>query len=429
MKKITLLACACALFLAPAVNAQEVQYVEDPAQGYIFNRMQDNWFIQAEGGIGVMMSKYDANMKLGKRFLAPKANLFIGKWFSPLLGVRIGGHFEQMKGVTDVNQRNGEPYGIGGRYDMIDQLKDDAGDLLVGQKFNRIGVTGDVLFNLTNWICGYKPGRFYNAVLYAGASVSWNFYKDQVDGTGSWKYMGKYNGVEHMHSRNFALQAGLLNTFALGKHVDLLLDLRFDMVQEHVDGTGRKTWIEYPSAMLGFAYKFGKTEWNAPVVPVCPPVVDYSADLDALRNKLAQANAKIRDLENQLNECLKKKNQPQPVQPVAAASKEAPLATIYYPRGKSYITPVQMEVVNAVSEVMKQENDNYILTGWADNYTGNDAINIKLRHDRVNGVKKTLEDKGIDGSRLQAETNNGNLVDYGPQCAPLGRAVTIQRNK
>ena len=415
MKKITLLACACALFLAPAVNAQE----------YTFNRMQDNWFVQATGGVGVMMSYKDANMKLGKRFLAPKANLFIGKWFSPLLGVRIGGHFEQMKGATD------NMNAIGVRTDMSDQMKDGA-NVRLGQKFNRIGVTGDVLFNLTNWICGYKPGRFYNAVLYAGASTSWNFYNDKADGSGSWKYKGANNGKEGTHDRNFALQAGLLNSFALGKHVDLLLDLRFDMVQEHVDGAGQghKTWIEYPSAMLGLAYKFGKTEWNAPVVPICPQVKDNSAELDALRNKLNQANAKIRDLENQLNECLKKKNQPvAPQNNLTAASKEAPLATIYYPRGKSYITPVQMEIVNAVSEVMKQENDNYILTGWADNYTGNDEINIKLRHDRVNGVKKTLEDKGIDGGRLQTETNNGNLVDYGPQSAPLGRAVTIQRNK
>jgi hypothetical protein len=304
MKKITLLACACALFLAPAVNAQEVQYVEDPAQGYIFNRMQDNWFIQAEGGVGVMMSYRDAKMKLGKRFMAPKANLFIGKWFSPLLGVRIGGHFEQMKGATDMNNINA----IGYRADMADQMKD--GPDYAGQKFNRIGVTGDVLFNVTNWLCGYKPGRFYNAVVYAGASTSWNFYKDQRDGNGSWKYGGWNNGKEGHHDRNFALQAGLLNTFALGKHVDLLLDLRFDMIQEHIDGLGRKTWNEYPSAMLGFAYKFGKTEWNAPVVPICPQVRDNSAELDALRNKLAQANAKIRDLENQLNECLKKKNQP-----------------------------------------------------------------------------------------------------------------------
>ena len=86
-----------------------------------------------------------------------------------------------------------------------------------------------------------------------------------------------------------------------------------------------------------------------------------------------------------------------------------------------------MEVVNAVAEVMKAEDKNYVLTGWADNYTGNDAINIKLRHDRVNGVKNTLVKKGIDAGRLAAETNNENLVNLGPQCAPLGRAVTIER--
>jgi outer membrane protein OmpA-like peptidoglycan-associated protein len=420
MKKITLLACACALFLAPAVNAQEVQYVEDPAQGYIFNRMQDNWFVQATGGVGVLMSYKDANMKLGKRILAPKANLFIGKWFSPLLGVRIGGHFEQMKGVA------GQSDAIGLRTDMADQMKD--GVQLPGQKFNRIGVTGDVLFNVTNWLCGYKPGRFYNAIVYAGASTSWNFYKDQRDGKGSWKYGGYNNGKEGWHDRNFALQAGLLNTFALGKHVDLLLDLRFDMIQEHMDGYGHKTWNEYPSAQLGFAYKFGKTEWNAPVVPICPPVVNNDAELDALRNKLAQANAKIRDLENQLNDCLNWKKNHKCDKPGPA--KEAPLATIYYPRGKSYITPVQMEVVNAVADVMNNENDNYTLTGWADNYTGNDEINIKLRHDRVNGVKKALEDKGINGGRLSTETNNANHPDvYGAQSAPLGRCVTIVRNK
>ncbi len=420
MKKITLLACACALFLAPAVNAQEVQYVEDPAQGYIFNRMQDNWFIQAEGGVGVMMSYKDAQAKFGKR-IAPKANLFIGKWFSPLLGVRIGGHFEQMKGIA------GAATAIGRRTDL-DWLKDDADktNYYGAQMFNRIGVTGDVLFNVTNWLCGYKPGRFYNATVYAGASTSWDFYR-QGFGSGDWKYKGDNNGNEGSHDRNFALQAGLLNSFALGKHVDILLDLRFDMVQEHMD-PGHKTWVEYPSVMLGLAYKFGKTEWNAPVVPICPPAVDNSAELDALRNKLAQANAKIRDLENQLNDCLNwKKNHKCATSPKAT---EAPLATIYYPRGKSYITPVQMEVVDAVADVMNNENDNYTLTGWADNYTGNDEINIKLRHDRVNGVKNTLVGKGISESRLSTETNNANHPDvYGAQSAPLGRCVTIVRNK
>ncbi len=415
MKKITLLAFACAMFFAPAaVNAQEVTYVEDPAQGYIFNRFQDNWFIEAEGGAGVMLSTWDRVGKFKDR-IGWKANLAVGKWFSPIIGLRIGGEINKMRGFANTRAANGA---LGLRIDNKKTLTEGC----TYQNFNNIGGFGDVLINLTNWWCGYKPNRFYNAVVYAGMGVHWVFERE--GNTAKGKY--KYNGGKEGHSRNFSARAGLLNEFRLSKHVNLLLDLRFDLMQEHVDGHGQRTWIEYPSALLGLQYKFNKTEWNAPVVPVCnqPVVIDNSAELEALRQKLAQANAKIADLEYQLAECLKKIK---PVDPNTVVTKSGPLATIYYPIGKSNITPVQMEVVNAVAEVMKAEDKNYVLTGWADNYTGNDAINIKLRHDRVNGVKNTLVKKGIDAGRLAAETNNENLVNLGPQCAPLGRAVTIER--
>lgn len=415
MKKITLLAFACAMFFAPAaVNAQEVTYVEDPAQGYIFNRFQDNWFIEAEGGAGVMLSTWDRVGKFKDR-IGWKANLAVGKWFSPIIGLRIGGEINKMRGFANTRAANGA---LGLRIDNKKTLTEGC----TYQNFNNIGGFGDVLINLTNWWCGYKPNRVYNAVLYAGMGVHWVFERE--GNTAKGKY--KYNGGKEGHSRNFSARAGLLNEFRLSKHVNLLLDLRFDLMQEHVDGHGQRTWIEYPSALLGLQYKFNKTEWNAPVVPVCnqPVVIDNSAELEALRQKLAQANAKIADLEYQLAECLKKIK---PVDPNTVVTKSGPLATIYYPIGKSNITPVQMEVVNAVAEVMKAEDKNYVLTGWADNYTGNDAINIKLRHDRVNGVKNTLVKKGIDAGRLAAETNNENLVNLGPQCAPLGRAVTIER--
>ena len=415
MKKITLLAFACAMFFAPAaVNAQEVTYVEDPAQGYIFNRFQDNWFIEAEGGAGVMLSTWDRVGKFKDR-IGWKANLAVGKWFSPIIGLRIGGEINKMRGFANTQAANGA---LGLRIDN----KKTTTQGCTYQNFNNIGGFGDVLINLTNWWCGYKPNRVYNAVVYAGMGVHWVFEREGNTANGKFKYNGGKDG----HSRNFSARAGLLNEFRLSKHVNLLLDLRFDLMQEHVDGHGQRTWIEYPSALLGLQYKFNKTEWNAPVVPVCnqPVVIDNSAELEALRQKLAQANAKIADLEYQLAECLKKIK---PVDPNTVVTKSGPLATIYYPIGKSNITPVQMEVVNAVAEVMKAEDKNYVLTGWADNYTGNDAINIKLRHDRVNGVKNTLVKKGIDAGRLAAETNNENLVNLGPQCAPLGRAVTIER--
>ena len=419
MKKITLIAFACAMLLAPSVvSAQEVTYVEDPAQGYLFNSMKDNWFIQGEGGVGVMMSKWDAKADFGHR-LGAKANLFIGKWFSPLLGVRLGGEYNQMKGLT-ANKN-----AIGYREWPVREY--NRSNKLANQEFNNFGIAGDVMFNLTNWLCGYKPGRFYNGVLYAGAAMHWVVEREGHNG--DWKYAGG-----HGPSRNLSLRAGLLNSFALTKRIDLLLDLRFDLMQEHVDGagTGTKTWIEYPGVLLGASYKFGKTEWNAPVTAVCPTYKYTDAEGDALVARLAAANAKIADLEAQLRKCLEG-NKPAPgPKPVVTADH---LATIYYPINRTEILGVQKDVLNAVADVMAADQNadqTYKLTGWADTYTGKTEGNVKLRKGRVEGVYNALVKKGIAENRLEkviSDDKNREEVDFGPKSAPLSRAVTIDINK
>ena len=123
MKKITLMALACAMFMAPAVaNAQEVPYVEDPAQGYTFNRFQDNWFIGAMGGAGIMMSQLDKGVDFGDR-IGWKGNFVVGKWFSPIVGLRVLGEFNQMKGATN----NYYSCAMGLRPDMNDKLNGKTG--------------------------------------------------------------------------------------------------------------------------------------------------------------------------------------------------------------------------------------------------------------------------------------------------------------
>ncbi len=62
MKKATFIAAACALVLgaqslAAQEVAQEVTYTTDPSQGILMNRMQDNWFITAEGGASCKRSR------------------------------------------------------------------------------------------------------------------------------------------------------------------------------------------------------------------------------------------------------------------------------------------------------------------------------------------------------------------------------------
>ena len=71
----------------------------------------------------------------------------------------------------------------------------------------------------------------------------------------------------------------------------------------------------------------------------------------------------------------------------------------------------------------------YILTGWADNYTGNDDINNRLRNERVEGVKKVLVKAGVAEDQIETRIDAGNLTDYGVKGANFDRAVTIVEAK
>ena len=173
-------------------------------------------------------------------------------------------------------------------------------------------------------------------------------------------------------------------------------------------------------ALLTATYKFNKADWSAPIVPVCPP----AENCDEYRARLAEADAKIADLENQLRACLNR-----PVEKVVEKVPEAPLATIYYPCDVYTLTSVDRKVLQSVANVMKDTKKTYVLTGWADNYTGTDAINTRLRHARVNGVQRQLVRFGVAESQLNATVDNGNLTDLGEKAVQLDRAVTIVENK
>ena len=409
MKKIALLVFLCAAYLVPSIaNAQEVVYVEDPSQGYLLNRMRDNWFVMADGGVGMMMSSYDRHEHFGHR-LGAKADVFVGKWFSPLLGLRAGMDYEQIKGATWTGN-----YAALGYRNWPRQLD---GGKYVPQHFNNFGFVGDVLFNVSNWLCGYKPHRFYNCIYYVGMTVNWVYARDgkRPVSDGPWRY-GANDDPDH--SRNYSMQTGLLNSFAITKKIDFNVDLRFDLMQEHIDGAGMgyRTWNEYPGILLGMTYKFGKSEWNAPIQAVCPEWKYPDHVGDSLVAELAKAKRRIKDLEDKLKDCI----EPAPVV-------EAPLATVYFPINRTEVLGVQRNVVNAIAEVMNNENRNYVLTGWADNYTGNDKINTRLRQGRVATVKNELVKQGVAEGRLETKIDNGELTDYGPKCASLDRAVTIHR--
>lgn len=409
MKKITFLAFLCALFVgqsALAQQSQEITYVEDPSQGYLFNKFKDNWFITGEGGVGFYLSPGDSERDWYNR-LSPAASIYVGKWFSPELGVRLGVNWLQSKGLSST------PYGSG-----IEWEKEPI-DGMYRQKFSEVGPVFDVMWNVTNSIWGYKPGRKYNLVVYAGAGGYFSFSKtyDKTE-TSEGVFEFDKDGWEYNDDRVITFRAGIINSYNVTKQVQLSLDLRYSGIDNHKDepGEGWNKTSHDIQAYLGVTYLFKKREWNAPIVPVCPE----PENCDALRARLQTAEARIADLEQQLKACLEK---PEPEVKV----EKAPLATIYYPKNVFKLTKKDVNLLSEVATVMKDNPDKtYLLTGWADNYTGNDEINKRLRNNRVAGVEKQLIKQGVPASQLETTINNANLVDLGEKYQALGRAVTIE---
>lgn len=398
MKK-TLLAIACALFLGQGMTAQNVQdvtYVEDPQQGYLFNRFKDNWFITGEGGANVFFSPGDVNRDWQDRFM-PAASLYVGKWFSPILGLRGGASWLAAKGLSSVIAPGVQP---------------DQGTVngYYKQTFSHVGPVFDAMVNLTNWWRGYHPGRWYNLMVYGGGGAYFTYARD---------YTSDDHKYRNMHDRVMVFRAGIINSFNVSKQVQISLDIRFSAIDNHRDKAAIEAWNQTSydaAAFLGVTYLFKDREWHAPVIPLCPE----QQNCDEYIAALAAADARIADLEEQLRAALNR-----PVEVIEEAA-PAPLATIYFPINVYRMTREDVNVVNACAEVMLANPDTkYVVTGWADNYTGNNEINVRLRKNRAASVEKQLLKAGVPAGQFETTINNGNLCDMGEKFVALDRATTI----
>lgn len=403
MKKSILLGFVAALFMgqsAMAQSAQEITYVEDPSQGYIFNSFSDNWFISVEGGMNYYYRHDNSKRDFFDRF-SPNAGIWVGKWFSPIIGLRAGANFTQLKGLSKND-------GVG----LYGIFKD--GDEVYGKyKRNEFGAQLNAMLNLTNWWCGYRPGRVYNGILYAGVGYNWQYIPKYVDG-------GRRDGWKRGKDDNLTGNVGFINNFNLSKNFAIYLDVRAQVVTDDATQYSFNNNYVDLQAYLGLTYNFNKSTWSAPIVPVIPEI----PNCDEVEARLQAANGRIADLERQLRDCLNR-----PVQTVVEAE-EGPLCTIYYTIGSSRISRVDNKVLNAVSNVMKANPDQkYTVCGYADNYTGSAAVNDRLRKARANGVERVLLRNGVKSSQLDVTTNDANLFGEGKEYVSLDRAVTIKANK
>lgn len=403
MKKAVLLALSCAALLGVSgAQAQEVTYVEDCSQGTVINPMRSNWFITAQGGGNVFFSNYDKQAKFKNR-IGGQAAIYVGKWFTPVWGFRFG--------VSGMINRGAAPAGA----NFIDPhngiISTKNGINYYSERIAELGPELDLMFSMTNWLCGYNPGRVYNGVLHAGGGAYWTF--EHRNGDNSW---------HNAHNRTLYATLGYTNNFALNKHLDIFLDVNATLMEMQLGDRGGKDMSAAVGANIGITYKFNKTDWNCPVTAVCPTWKYTDAEGDALTARLANAENRVQDLQRQLDDCLNRPNRD--------CENVSALATVYYPINVATLSKREVTLVQSMARTMIANPDKtYILTGWADNYTGNEQINNRLRTQRVEGVKDCLIKAGVPASQLEVRTDANNLTDYGKKDAQFDRAVTVVEKK
>ena len=332
------------------------------------NSFWSNWFIQANVAGTAFYSSQENNLNLSNSPLKGfrnnlGASVAIGKWFTPGLGLR-----------TKVN-------GVWGRTVNGDDKKANASKYWQANE--------QVLFNLSNMLCGYNPDRVWNFIPYAGAGIGRNM---------------TYN------SYAMGLQAGLLNEFRLSRKFALNLDLSFGLHEPDFDGNGianassrsPKSKDRDLNLEIGLTYNLGKATWNkVPDVDAINAL--HQSQLDALNAQLADANAE----NDRLNNLIKNHKCPEAKTVTVKEVATAPVS-VFFNIGKSKIASRKdLQNVKAMTETNKDAK--FVVTGYADSKTGSAAYNQKLSQKRAEAVANELVKMGV--SRVNIEIVAAGGVD------------------
>lgn len=201
MKRLFYVIAAAALLLASANVADAQQRVDNKE---IF--FKGDFFVGIGAGPSVYFGEQDREMNALHR-LAPAMDIYLGKWIIPCLGIRVAYSGGRAFGLT--NADSGYTYSTGEIYES-----NPAGGSkgTFKQRFNYLGVRGDLLFNVTNLILGHNNDRLYDFTFYGG--------------------LGIHKVYDELEASRFGLSFGIINTFRLTKSLDAVLDIHCTGVPE-----------------------------------------------------------------------------------------------------------------------------------------------------------------------------------------------------
>lgn len=380
MKKL-FIALAFLGLTSASVSAQETE-VPQKKHSVATNSFWSNWFISGGfAGNAFYTSQEDDRVK-GNPFSDKRGTLgftvAIGKWFTPGIGLRT--KFD----------------GVWGKQVETDNIH---------PVYNMINLHEDVMFNLSNMICGYNEKRVWNFIPYVG--IGW--------------------------ARNTTTKAdeisyhfGLLNNFRVSKRVQIFADLNVAAYEGSFDlnsgsnalkdpwasnrKSNRRHWDNKLSLEVGVTYNIGKCNWEK-TPDVDALIAMNNEQMDALNQSLKEQqdeNARLRDM-------LEAEKNKKPVATETTKEYVGISSSVFFNINSDKIAS-RKDLVNVkeMAEYAKNNNAKIVVTGYADSKTGTAEYNKQLSEKRAEAVANELVKMGMsrDNIIVKAEGGVDNIAPF-----------------
>ena len=313
---------------------------------------KSHWFLTLQGG-----AQYTLGEAKFDKLISPNVQLGLGYQFSPVFAARLQANGWQSKGAWDGHRtvKGNTPF-------------------TADYKFKYVAPGIDLMFNLSNLLCGWNPDRFLNVPAFLGGGVNIAFDNDEVNEiAGVVKNLDAYyldylwDGTKVQPFGRGGLQLG----FRLSDGVQLLLEGNANILSDKYNSKKADNPDWYFNALAGLRFNLGKVR-NVNTYDVTRDVVVY----DTIYKTIIIEEPPIR------------------IDPIRR--------DVFFQRNKSVIEDSEVSKIKDIADYLNQYPQAKVdIRGYADVQTGNAKINDRLARERADIVVKTLvEDYGISADRI-----------------------------
>lgn len=322
---------------------------------YETNGLWDNWYLDLGAGINTVC---DDSFK-GHLGLATVVN--IGKWITPVSGLRLG-----WQGLA--NEPNGKW--------MNTQREHVA--------FNYFH--GDYMMNISNLLSGYKETRFWDVIPYFTTGVL-------IIGDGAGTLKG------YISNREYVAGLGARNEFRISDRWNANLDLQW-IIGKAAVYSNKGTFTHFPSILAGVSYALSTKnnfDRHDSITPVVIPLPFTEDDYNNLKDKVAALEKENAALKDKIAE-LEARGPVVEYVEVGVSS-----VTLYFDMGQTVVSDREKAHLEYFANEVDKEKE-LLVVGSADSGTGSAKRNAFLANKRAETVKGLLVDAGFNADKIEIDS-------------------------